>query len=103
MGPGLLLDSPEFKSYVLKVFDASEIRNRVQADQTRRLYWSNLRAPLGIAVTGFAMFLFATQKEMWQLVAGLAGSFAVATQTLSKFGGIFGKAQAPPTEDGGEQ
>ncbi len=44
--------------------------------------WDRLRAPLALAVVGGAIFLFATQKELYNAILGVTTAAAVSVPTL---------------------
>jgi hypothetical protein len=44
--------------------------------------WDRLRAPLGVAVVGVGVFLFATQKELYNAIFGLTTAAAASVPTL---------------------
>ena len=55
--------------------------------------WHSIRGAVGVAITVATLFLFITQQELWQLAIGLSGSFATASQNLSKITGVFQKSK----------
>lgn len=50
--------------------------------------WDRLRAPLGVAVVGVAVFLFATQKELYNAILGVTTAAAVSVPTLIRAVGM---------------
>jgi hypothetical protein len=44
--------------------------------------WDRLHAPLGVAVVGLGVFLFATQKELYNAILGVTTAAAVSVPTL---------------------
>jgi hypothetical protein len=44
--------------------------------------WDRLRAPLGFAVVALGVFLFATQKELYNAIFGLTTAAAASVPTL---------------------
>jgi hypothetical protein len=88
------LRNESFKRFVLATFGAKDLAEAApgQNQAPPLLSWRSLRVPIGVAITASAMFLFATQKEFWQLAIGLAASFATASQSLSKITSVFGKS-----------
>ncbi|HET7220841.1 MAG TPA: cache domain-containing protein [Vicinamibacterales bacterium] len=60
--------------------------------------WDRLRAPLGLAVLGVALFLFATQKELYNAIFGVATAAAASVPTLIQ---AVGKLVGRPLEGPG--
>lgn len=60
--------------------------------------WDRLRAPLGIAVLGGGIFLFATQKELYNAIFGLVTAAAASVPTLIQ---TVGKLVGRPVEGPG--
>ena len=51
--------------------------------------WDRLRAPLGIAAFGVAVFLFATQQELYNAILGATAGVAASVPTLIRAVGMF--------------
>jgi hypothetical protein len=50
--------------------------------------WDRLHAPLGVAVVGLGVFLFATQKELYNAILGITTAAAVSVPTLIRAVGM---------------
>ena len=86
--PELNMD-PAFRSYVLEEFPKDPAASSLPAQSASPLDWVSIRGAVGIAITAVAVFLFATQKELWQLVVAFTGTFAALAQQLPKAGWFF--------------
>jgi hypothetical protein len=60
--------------------------------------WDRLRAPLGFAVVALGVFLFATQKELYNAIFGLTTAAAASVPTLIR---AFGVLVGRPSEGAG--
>ena len=62
--------------------------------------WDRLRAPLGVAVVGVAVFLFATQKELYNAIFGVTTAAAASVPALIRaVGMLVGRpAEGPGTK-----
>jgi hypothetical protein len=60
--------------------------------------WDRLRIPLAVAVVGAGVFLFATQKELYNAIVGVTTAAAVSVPTLIRAVGML--AGRPATEAG---
>jgi len=57
--------------------------------------WDRLRVPLAVAVVGAAVFLFATQKELYNAILGVTTAAAVSVPTLIRAVGMLAGRRVP--------
>ena len=62
--------------------------------------WDRLRVPLGVAVVGVGLFLFATQKELYNAIFGLVTAAAASVPALIQ---TVGKLVGQPTDGPGQK
>jgi hypothetical protein len=91
--PELGMD-PTFRSYVLANFP-KEAQEVTEGESASQFNWLSIRIAVGIAITAIAVFLFATQQELWQLVVAFSSTFATLAQQLSRTGWYFGGKNPP--------
>jgi hypothetical protein len=93
LDPRLRLSSESFRRFVLTRFPADQdARKQPKAEAgAAGAGWQMCKGAIGVALTALAMFLFMTQREVWQLVVGLATSFATGFSQLSRIAGMFGR------------
>jgi hypothetical protein len=87
LGRGLLHADPAFRpmNETFRHFILTrECLKQVEALETANgpSSWDRLRAPLGVAVLGVGIFLFATQKELYNAIFGLVTAAAASVPTL---------------------
>ncbi len=93
--PELSMD-PNFRTYVRDHFSKEPPPpSEDKAGQSSPFDWSAIRGPVGIGITVIAVLLFATQKELWQLVVAFVGTFATLTQQLSTTSWFLGGKKPP--------
>jgi len=78
----------KFRAYVLKNFH-EDPEAQAAAGAGSPFGWLSLRGAVGIVITAVALFLFATQAEVWQLVVAFSGAFATIAQQLPKLSWFF--------------
>ena len=91
--PELRLRNESLRRYVLARFaeTAAQAKVSVSEGDTSASRWRAVRSALGIGLAICALFLFITQREIWQLAIGLTSSFAAGFGELSKLSQIFQK------------
>jgi hypothetical protein len=84
--PALRLMNGTFRSFVL----SSECRADVTRLESATVAstWDQLRLPLGVCVVGAAVFLFATQRELYNAILGLTTTAAVSVPSLIRAVGM---------------
>jgi hypothetical protein len=80
--PELRLMNTTFQSFVLSSTCSAEVSRLETA--TGPSVWDALRLPLGIIVTGTALFLIATQRELYEAILGATTAAAVSVPTIVK-------------------
>jgi hypothetical protein len=103
LGRGLLRKDPAFRpmnSTFRHFILTRECSQQVEALESENgpSAWDRLRAPLGIAVLGVGVFLFATQKELYNAIFGVATAAAASVPALIQ---TVGKLVGRPVEGPG--
>jgi hypothetical protein len=95
--PALRLMNGTFRAFVLSSQCRADVSRLESSAGTST--WDQLRLPLGVCVVGAAVFLFATQRELYNAILGLTTTAAVSVPSLIKAVGMLAGRRLP--DDGG--
>lgn len=86
--PNLELMSETFRLYVLGAAERQDLA-AVARDIDASSLWSELRVPIFIVILSMLLLLFATQKDLLTLTAGLTTAITTGLPVLAKLFGMF--------------
>ena len=90
--PELRLTNESFRRFVMA--KAQPDTPPAEAAGESMANWHNMKGALWVLLTGVAAFLFLTQREVWNLVIGLATALMAGLNSLSQFSNLFKKDKA---------
>jgi len=96
--PALRPMNETFRHFILTRECSKQVEALESADGPSA--WDRLRIPLGVAVVGAGIFLFATQKELYNAIFGLVTAAAASVPALIQ---TVGKLVGQPMDGPGQK